>query len=149
MRSTLSLDSRLYRAALYLYPPSFRREFSAEMVRDFDEARHDPELAGRARRLWKFRAHMIADLACAVVLQWLRTGWPIIAVAAVACPVAAVSALANVWPRQLFAIPMGIGTHDADVLALEVLVTIVILLVASTIMVTLVLMRSLLRRRRS
>jgi len=60
-----------------------------------------------------------------------------------------VSALANLWPRQLFVMPLGLGTHDADVLALEVLVTILILLIAGTIMVTFVLMRSLLRRGRS
>jgi hypothetical protein len=148
MRSTASFDTRIYQAALYLYPPSFRREFSPEMVRDFDEARHDPDLVGRARGLWKFRVHMMADLARAVMLQWLRTGWPVIAVVSVICPVAAVSALANVWPRELFAVPDGIARHDADLLALQVLATILLLVIAATIMVTQVLMRSLARRRR-
>ena len=39
---------KLYRAALYLYPAAFRREFSSEMTRDFQEATREAG-PGRAR----------------------------------------------------------------------------------------------------
>jgi hypothetical protein len=80
MRPTASLDTRLYRAALHPYPPVFRRDFSGKIVRVFDEARQEMILTRPEDGLWTFRARMIVDLARTIVGQWLRTGWPCIAV---------------------------------------------------------------------
>jgi len=145
MRSPASLDTRLYRAALYLYPPVFRRDFAAEMVRVFDAARHERLLARPGGRLWAFRAHMWVDLAGAVVRQWLRTGWPVIAALSILYPLTAASALSSLWRRLPVVLPT--GTADGDILVLEMLTAVVILLVAATIILTLWFTRPLLYRR--
>ena len=89
MQSPASLDSRLYRAALFLYPPAFRREFSSEMILDFNEARDETQQAGDGRGLWAFRADISADLVSTVVLQWMRTGWPVIVLLSMIVPLTA------------------------------------------------------------
>jgi hypothetical protein len=141
-----SLDARLYRAALYLYPPAFRRDFGAEMVRVFDEARQETLLSGPGGGLWRFRARMSADLASAIVRQWLKTGWPVVGALSLLYSLTAASALASLWRRLPFVLPR--GTADADILMLELLAAIVLLLVATTIILTLWFTRPLLYRRR-
>jgi hypothetical protein len=148
MRPTASLDTRFYQAALYLYPPAFRREFSQEIVRVFNEARHETQVASPGGGLWAFRARMSADLASTIVLQWLRTGWPFIVVMSMLYPLMAVSALASLWRRTPFVFVLPRGTADADVIALELLAAIVLVVIATTIIVTLWFTRPLLNRRR-
>src|SRR5437016_13923161 len=106
MRPNGSFDTMLYRAALYLYPPAFRREFSPEMVRDFDEARHETGRAGEGRGLWAFRAEMGVDLTCTVVLQWVRTGLPLIVLVSAIAPLIAASALATLWHQVRIVLPI-------------------------------------------
>lgn len=146
MRPPASLDARLYRAAQYLYPPAFRREFSEEIVRVFDESRLDTETTGDGRALWLFRARMSADLADAIVRQWLRSGWPAFAAAALLYSLTMVSALASLWRRAPFALPRAIT--DADAIALTLLAAIVLVIIATTIILTLWFTRPLLYRRR-
>jgi hypothetical protein len=145
MPPTASLDTRFYRAAPYLYPPAFRREFSGEIVRVFNEARHETQVASPAGGLWAFRARMIADLASAVVDQWLRTGWPFIVVISMLYPLMAASALARLWRRTPFVLPR--GTSDADAIVLALLAAIVLVVIATTIILTLWFTRPLLYRR--
>jgi hypothetical protein len=146
MRPPASLDARCYRAALFLCPPSFRQEFSEEILRVFEEARQEARLAARGSGLWAFRAGMSADLASTIVRQWLRTGWPIMAPLAMLYPLAASSALATLWRRIPFHIPR--GAADSDVLMLELLAAVVLLIVAATIILTLWFTRPLLYRHR-
>jgi hypothetical protein len=146
MRPTASLDTRLYRAALHLYPPVFRRDFSREIVRVFDEARQETLLSCPEDGLWAFRARMIVDLARTIVGQWLRTGWPYIVVLSILYPLTAASALSSLWSRWSIVPPR--GTADADILMLELLAAIVLLIVAATIIFTLWFTRPLLYRRR-
>ena len=146
MRPTASLDTRLYRAALQLYPPVFRRDFSREIVRVFDEARQEMLLTRPEDGLWAFRARMIVDLARTIVGQWLRTGWPYIAVLSILYPLTAASALSSLWRRWSIVLPR--GTADADILMLELLAAVVLLIVATTIILTLWFTRPLLYRRR-
>ena len=146
MRPPPSLDTRCYQAALYLCPPAFRREFSCEIVRVFDEARHETEGSGRSRGLWMFRARMLADLAVTFVSQWLRTGWPAIFTAALLGPLATGSAVASLWRRAPFALPR--ATPDADVILLALLAAVVIVIIATTIILTLWFTRPLLYRGR-
>jgi hypothetical protein len=148
MRSTAPLDTRLYRAALHLYPPAFRRDFSQEIVRVFDEAREETLLTRPEDGLWGFRARMIADLARTIVRQWLRTVSPYIAVLSILYPLTAASALSSLWSRLTFVLPRDTADADADVLMLELLAAIVLLVVATTIILTLWFTRPLLYRRR-
>lgn len=136
----MSLDTRLYHAALYLYPPAFRQEF-----RVFNEARYETQASSRGGGLWAFRAGMSADLACTIVRQWLRTGWPFIVAASILYPLAAASALASLWRRTPFVLPR--GTADADVMVLALLAAIVLVVIATTIILTLWFTRPLLHRR--
>ena len=146
MRTTASLDSRFYQAALYLYPPAFRREFSREIVLVFNEARHETQIASPRGGLWAFRVRMSADLAKTIVLQWVRTGWPFIGVISMLYPLIAASALASLGRRTPFVFPG--GTPDADVIVLVLLAAIVLVVIATTIIVTLWFTRPLLYRRR-
>src|SRR5919108_5383489 len=56
------LDSRMYRAALWLCPAGFRHEYAQEMARDFQEA-HDEAATRGGSRLWWLRLAMAIDLA--------------------------------------------------------------------------------------
>ena len=131
MSSTKPFDARLYHVALCLYPPVFRREFSEELVRDFDEARQE---AHRARCLWAFRAMIGADLARSIARQWLHSGWPVILIGAVAAPLALASSLARLWQPRL--IPIAADNPDAEGIALALLAVVVLLVIASTIIFT-------------
>ena len=141
MPSTASLATRCYQAALYLYPPAFRREFSREMVLVFDEVRRDARDSSPGGDRWSFWARMIADLARTIALQWMRTGWPVIGALSVLYP------LARFWRRTSFVLPS--GNADADVSALVLLVAIVLVVIAATIVLTLWFTRPLLYRRRT
>jgi hypothetical protein len=143
----LLLDGRLYRAALYLYPPAFRREFGGEMVRDFEEARLERCAAGAVTHSWSFHVHITTDFVKTVVWQWLRTGLPVIALVSAGIPLLVAGLLADFSRSQALKLPA--GTPDADVIALALLVMVVLFIVASTILLTLFFSRSLLHRRRS
>src|SRR5262245_5638560 len=142
--SISSIDAALYRLALYLYPPSFRREFSVELALDFEEGRQE-SLAAGATRIWTFRAYVWRDLAATVVLEWCRTGWPVIIAGAVLCPLAAVSLLAQLWrvPRLVITPE----TPDADLIGLGLITSTVFLVIALTIVVTIWSTRLMSRRR--
>jgi len=133
LSSTSSFDTALYRLALYLYPPSFRREFSVELALDFEEGRQESLTAGPSR-LWAFRAYVWRDLMATVVLEWCRTGWPLIITGAVICPLIAVSLLGQLWrvPHLVIAPE----TPDADLIGLGLITTTVFLVIALTIVVT-------------
>jgi hypothetical protein len=146
MRSPSSLDARVYRAALYLYPPAFRRDFAQEIVRLFDETRQDVLMESSVNGLWRFRARTIADLSVAIVRQWLRTGWPLIAALSVLYPLTAASALSSLWRRLLIVLPR--DSADPDVALLEMLAAVVTLIVAATIILTFWFTRPLLERHR-
>jgi len=138
--------ARLYSAALFLYPPAFRREFSSEMARDFSEATEDTRLAGRRSGLLALWARVGADLARTVVVQWLRTGLPVLVVCSIAGAVVAASVAANVLPRAPFAVPA--ATTDRDLMTLIVMAGVVLLVIVATILFTFWFSRPLLRRHR-
>jgi predicted lysophospholipase L1 biosynthesis ABC-type transport system permease subunit len=137
--------SQLYRAALFLYPPAFRREFSREMARDFEEATDETGRAGR-RHLLSLWGRIGADLARTVVIQWLRTGLPILLLCSTLGAVVAASVAANVLPRQPFTVPA--TAHDRDVMTLILLTIVVLLVVVATILFTFWFSRPMFRRHR-
>jgi hypothetical protein len=134
MRSRRSVDAALYRSALHLCPPAFRREFSAEMIRDAADARRDPHVAGIGWRLWIFRLHMGRDLAASIVRQWLHTGLPAIVLLAGTVTSLAVASLARVWSPRLFTLP---AAHpQRDLIVLELLVAVLLFVIVSTVLFT-------------
>jgi hypothetical protein len=136
--------SQLYRAALFLYPPAFRREFSGEMTRDFDEATDETWRAGGRRELLSLWGRIGADLARTIVIQWLRTGLPILLLCSSLGAIAAASVAANVLPREPFTVPA--TAHDRDVMTLILLTVVVLLVVVATILFTFWFSRPMFRR---
>jgi hypothetical protein len=137
------MASKLYRAALYLYPATFRREFSEEMTRDFHQAMQEWG-HGRARlTLW---AGIGADLARTIVVQWLRTGLPVLLLCSTAAALAAASVAANALPHTPFDVPA--SAHDRDLIALVLLTCVVLLVIGATILFTFWFSRPMVRRHR-
>jgi hypothetical protein len=141
-----AVGARLYAAALFLYPPAFRREFSSEMARDFSEATEDTRQAGRRSELLALWARVGADLASTIVVQWIRTGLPVLVVCSIAGAVVAASVAANVLPRTPFTVPA--ATADRDLMTLILLTGVVLLVIVATILFTFWFSRPLFRRHR-
>jgi len=134
MHTAMSIDARLYQAALLLFPPAFRRQFSGEMLRDFQEARDEARGDGAAE-LWRFRAHIMADLVRAIGRQWLRDGWPLILLSAVTGPIATGYALLQIFTHRGFRTQ--VDDADAEILAFVLIVCVVLLIVMSTLIFSL------------
>ena len=141
-----SVGARLYYAALFLYPSAFRREFSSEMAREFDEATEETRLAGRRRGLLALWTRIGTDLARTVVVQWMRTGLPVLFLCSMIGAIVAASVAANVLPREPFAVPA--AAADRDLMTLLLLAGAVLLVIAATILFTFWFSRPLVRRHR-
>lgn len=128
----------IYRLALLLCPPAFRREFGEEMLRDAADARADALAVGTPRSLWRWRAQMLIDVARTAATQWLRTGVPMIAfVAAIggAIPLAAMTVLGALAQRLLVRVS---GTiTDVDTMGLVLVATLLVCLISITVVITL------------
>jgi hypothetical protein len=140
------VGARLYSAALFLYPPRFRREFSSEMARDFAEATEEARQAGRWTEPLALWTRIAADLAKTAAIQWLRTGLPSLFLCSIAGAMVAASVAASVLARQPVVVP--VAAADRDVMALILLVGAVLLVVAATIFFTFWFSRPLLQRHR-
>jgi hypothetical protein len=134
MPSRTTLDIRIYRASLGLFPPAFQRDFSDDMLRDFEDDLNDVLQEGRAVSLWSFRARMLRDVTRTLGVQWLRTGWPMIIVLAMAFTLTFMSVLAQVFLNVVIQLPS--GSSDQDVIALEMLTVVVLLFIVATILLT-------------
>ena len=130
MKSPMPLDVRLYRAVMYLYPPKFRREFTTQMAMDFEEERGESH--GALAALWWQHG---VDVAGSLVVQWLRTGWPVVIALAITWPIVILSAIAKYWRPVFFQLPP--SSQDEEVLGLVMLVTVVLFIVIATVMFTL------------
>jgi hypothetical protein len=124
---------RCYQAGLLLCPPAFRREFGGEMLQDFDEARAEVA-AGPRRPRWSVSARLGSDLGRTVVRQWMRSGWPLILAGAVIAPMPGLAAVVRFMPRG--ALVFAEMEPDHEPVALVLLSTVVVLLIATTIVLT-------------
>jgi hypothetical protein len=70
--------TRCYARVLALFPRSFREEFGYEMVCDFSDAFDRAIATGSVVAVALFWTTCASDLVCNVVVQWLRTGFPIV-----------------------------------------------------------------------
>jgi hypothetical protein len=116
------------------------------MARDFTEATEETRLAGRQVDLLALWACVGADLARTVVVQWIRTGLPVLALCSIASAVVAASVAANVLPRSPFTVPA--AAADRDLMTLILLTGVVLLVIVATILFTFWFTRPLLRRHR-
>lgn len=137
------VSNKVYRAALYLYPAAFRREFSSEMTRDFREATQEAAHRRDRLALW---AGIGVDLASTIVVQWLRTGLPVLLLCSTVAALAAATVAANVLPRTPFDVPA--TPHDRDVMTLVMLTGVVLLVIVATILFTFWFSRPMFRRHR-
>ena len=139
------VGARAYYAALFLCPPAFRRAFAADMARDVDDAAADIRSAGAfaALVLW---AGIAADLAVTVLVQWLRTGWPVLAACSIAGAIAATRVAANMLLREPLPVPA--NARDRDMMTLMLLTGTVLLVIVATILFTFWFSRPMFRRHR-
>ena len=89
-----------------------------------------PPAAAPADR-WRFRAQMFVDLVRTISWQWVRSGIPIVALVSVAVPLLLVQAIAGVFSRLRFDCRR--SGADADAVALFLIATTTVMLIASTI----------------
>jgi hypothetical protein len=139
-----SFEGRLYRAALSLLPGDFRRDHAEEMARDFDEARE--EAANSRSALWLLNCAMAIDLVRTLVVQWVRTGFPVVAVASIFLSLVIAEGLATVVQRTSVRIPDGVE-HE-DIVVILFMVEISVVLIAMTIFISLWVGRLMRLRRR-
>jgi hypothetical protein len=124
-------DARLYRAALRLCPPEFRRDHGVEMAGDFDEARSEVAARGSSAR-WRLRVVLGLDVSRTIVVQWLRTGLPAIGAVAVGCTlllaagVAAVARTVTMRIRPDTATSEGVGVVLLAAVAVMVIVATIV-----------------------
>jgi hypothetical protein len=140
-----SLDARLYRAALRLCPPGFRRDYADEMVADFNQA-HDEASSTGNHAVWRFRLLMAVDLARTFSVQWSRTGLPLIALVSLVVPLTLVEGLATLARHATFDIPA--DTAHAEIIGIMLLTVTAVCLIAMTIVLTLWVWRPIRRGRR-
>src|SRR5215212_9209513 len=97
-------DARLYAAVLQLFPRAFRQEHGPEMAGDFDEALCEA-MADGVGAVWTLRLLMGVDLARAILVQWVRTGLPVIGCVALLCSLMMTLGLATVARSLIDRIP--------------------------------------------
>jgi hypothetical protein len=116
--SLKSLEGRLYRAALSLFPAAFRREHGPEMASDFDQSRQE---ADSASALWMLRACIAIDLVRTLAVQWAT--------------LALAEALAVVARRASIRLPAGFAHEDELIVLFMAQISVV--LIALTILLSL------------
>jgi len=142
----LTLAVVVYRAALHLYPPDFRREFGSEMVRDFTLGSQEAWSDRRWPSLVRLWADLVVDFARTVVAQWLQGERAAIAL----IPMVFAAVGIRIADQVLAAAPLAVAVApaDRDLIALMLLVLVVLLIVVATIVFTLWFAHPLFHRRR-
>ena len=75
---TMTPYARGYSRLLRLLPRPFREEFGYEMVCDFSDAMDRAIATGSVMRVARLWANCSGDLVSNIVVQWLRTGIPML-----------------------------------------------------------------------
>jgi hypothetical protein len=125
-----SIEARLYRAAVGLCPGEFRRDHGNEMICDFDDARREAAASG-AKAVWAFLLLVFADLGWTLVVQWLRTGLPVIGCTAAIVPLLLANAVAAIARRFTIHVPKDPAIEEAA--ALVLLGAVAVLVIVATI----------------
>ncbi|HKT81045.1 MAG TPA: hypothetical protein VJP86_12550 [Vicinamibacterales bacterium] len=144
--SPAQMGTIAYRAAVRLYPADFRRQFEAEMLRDFAEATSEAVGCGD-RHVVALWGRVTLDFFKSLLLQWIRTGLPLVALIAAVCSFSGVALTANLLAGRTWAVAVD-ASPEADLLALFLLVVGLLMIVIATICLTQWFTRSLIERRR-
>lgn len=139
--------SRAYRIALHLYPARFRAEFGAELEQDFEDAAGEAWQSSRRRDPLLFVARIGRDLAKTVVVQWARTGFPVLV--CISMSVAAIAATAAVKITTAPAWTPAVRPEDEEFVTLMLLIGTVLFLIVATIVFTLSFLRPKRSRKRT
>ena len=127
--------THLYKALLYLYPAAFRQEFGDEMVCDFDDGTGDAWTAGGWPRVLAFWTIVSADFMWTVLIQWLRSGWPVLVAISATWSLSCCVLLAQQFvPRPELRMPSNRTEEEMMLMMLSAVV--VFVLIAVTIIVT-------------
>jgi hypothetical protein len=134
----------VYRALLRLYPLRFQEEFASDMALDFADASDDAWLQRRWAGLGALWVCVAADLARSLVAQWIRTRTPLFALVAFVVAVTTVSTLFAVAPSGQMA--LNVKSNDRELIELILITACMLLIVASTIIMTVCFLRPMVRR---
>jgi hypothetical protein len=146
VRSGASFLVQAYRTALWLYPPGFRGEFGDELARDFGEALTEAQRSGGWRDILQLLASVGSDLMKTIVVQWARTGAPILALIAVGVAAVMTSAAATIGSEPRWA--HAVRPEDQELMTVMLLIGAVLLVIVVTIFFTLYFLRPKRLRRR-
>ena len=125
-----SVDARLYRAALRLCPGEFRRDHGDEMICDFDDGRSEAAAAGpKAVRVFLMLGAV--DLARTLVVQWMRTGLPVIGCVAVLVPLLLANAVASA--ARFVTDRMRVERLPSDAVGVILLSSVAVMVIVATI----------------
>jgi hypothetical protein len=134
MSGTLGVVANIYQMAMHLYPPDFRREFGSEMTRDFREATDEAWVEGAWPGVITVWTHASVDLVRTLILQWCRSEWTVIGLFSATFSVVGIGAAAEFLHANPVAQPD--SPADRDLLMLILLVTAVLVVIAATIILT-------------
>lgn len=143
MPRTLAAAARFYRAGLYFYPPAFRREFGAEMGRDFEEATGECWAHSGWRGVLGLWMHTSTDFATSVLFLWLRSGLPLIGAVSATLAVLTVTVAAQL---SRVSVPVPLSDADRDVVTITLMAMVVLLIIVAVLVFNLWFSRSLVRR---
>jgi hypothetical protein len=138
--------ARVYYAALFLCPTRFRREFSSEMARDLDAAIEEARLGGRRQEMVALWTAIGIDLARTVLVQWHRTGLPILIPCCLIAALTAVRVASQLAAHTALAVPA--AAADRDLMTIIIMTGVVLLVIVATILFTFWFSRPLLQRHR-
>jgi hypothetical protein len=132
MRGPRVLDRVLYRAGLACCPPAFQREYAAEMLRDFDSGRREALASARPLDIWSWRVALLLDLVRTVGVEWSRTSLPAVAIVSATLPLLLAGVGASLFRQTRFTLPT--TTPDAESIGLVLLASVVVLVIAMTML---------------
>lgn len=124
------LDARLYRIGLRLCPGEFRRDHADEMACDFEDARSEAAASG-TNAVWQFRLLVGADLARTLVVQWMRTGLPLIGGVAVIVTLLLANAVASA--ARFVTERMRVDRLPSDAVGVILLSSVAVMVIVATI----------------
>ena len=126
--------TQVYKALVYLYPPTFRRQFSSEMACDFSDATCEAWENGGWLAVLLLWIHIYRDLVRTAAAQWLRSGSSVVLVLSAMSAAICVFAITQVVRRPFQ--PAALSPIDQDKVVLLFLATMVILLAVIVILFT-------------
>ena len=128
------IATHIYRALVYLYPPTFRRQFASEMASHFRDATCEAWHDGGWLTVTGLWIHIGRDLLGTAAVQWFRNGTSMVFVLS-----AAAAATCGFTITQTLRRPLQVASLspvDQDKVVLLFLATLVILLTVTVILFT-------------